>query len=83
MIFARCFASIKGSHLKFSLNDSRQSYDMPDMKKLFFLLLKKQFMIRDNILGNQEENEMVEDRCTRLGEVIRDFVLSSLCIWLK
>lgn len=40
-------------------------------------------MDRDNIPGNQEENEMVEDRCTRLGEEIRDFVLSSLCVWLK
>lgn len=40
-------------------------------------------MVRDNILNNQEENKMVEDRCTRLGEEIRDFVLSNLCFWLK
>lgn len=32
-------------------------------------------MIRDNILGNQEGNEMVEDSCTRLGEEIRDFFI--------
>lgn len=25
-------------------------------------------MVRDNSLGNQEENEMVEERCTRLGD---------------
>lgn len=35
-------------------------------------------MVRDNIVGNQEENEMVNDRCTSLGKAIRDFVLSSL-----
>lgn len=40
-------------------------------------------MVRDKILGNQGENEMVEDRCTRLEEEIRDSILSSLCFWLK
>lgn len=40
-------------------------------------------MMRDNILGSQEKNETVENRCTRLREAIRDFVLSILCIWLK